>query len=323
MKRALWILAASLPLAAQPKLLINAQTDTRTAASGLEAVVKTLSTAQPQPSWIGYSVPTIKSSNNQLGCDYVRDSNSLTAGVVHLEPPDTAIVMFRIENNQLSRIRSISPYCEIDAGGVPVHWLTDVQPAQSVALLSAYVTDRDPFYGSALSAIGNHADASADQALARFLAANQPENIRQRAVSYVGRRPGGLDTLKKLIASDPDIRVRERAVGSLNDVDTLIAIAKTDKDARLRSQAVSALGRHPGQNVVATLTSVIETDQDQSVRRRALNALQSMPNNEGIPTLIQLVRTQKDLETRKQAMNTLKNSRDPRALSFMEELIKK
>src|SRR5215831_1551641 len=98
MTRALWILAASLPLAAQPKLLVNAQTDTRSAASGLEAVVKTLSTTQPQPSWIGYSVPTIKTSN-QLGCDYVRDSNSLTAGVVHLEPPDTAIVMFRIENN--------------------------------------------------------------------------------------------------------------------------------------------------------------------------------------------------------------------------------
>src|SRR5689334_15438875 len=99
MKRALWILAATLPLAAQPKLLINAQTDTRSAASGLEAVVKTLSTTQPQPSWIGYSVPSIKS--NQLGCDFVRDSNSLNAGVVHLEPPDSVIVMFRIENNAL------------------------------------------------------------------------------------------------------------------------------------------------------------------------------------------------------------------------------
>jgi hypothetical protein len=328
MKRAIWILAASLPLAAQPKLLINAQTDTRSAESGLEAVIKTLSAAQPQPSWIGYSVPTIKSSN-QLGCDYVRDSSSLNAGVVHLEPPDTAIVMFRIENNQLSRIRSISPYCEIDAGGVPVHWLTDVQPAQSVALLSSYVTERDPFYGNALSAIGNHADPSADQALARFLAANQPENIRQRAVSYVGRRPGGLDTLKKLIASDPDMRVRERAVSGLADsrqpeaLDFLTSIAKSDKDARLRSQAVSGLGRHSGPNVVATLTSIVDTDQDPNVRRRALSALQSMPNNEGIPTLIQLVRSQKDLEMRKQAMNTLKNSRDPRAISFMEELIKK
>jgi HEAT repeat protein len=321
MKRALLILAATLPLAAQPKLLVNAQTDTRSAASGLEPIVKSLSTAQPQPMWIGYSVPSTK--GNWLGCDYVRDPSNLNAGVVHLEPPDTVVVMFRIENNQLSRIRSISPYCEIDAGGVPVHWLTDVQPAQSVALLSAYVVDRDPFYSSALSAIGNHADAAADQALARFLAPNQPENIRQRAVSYVGRRPGGADILKKLIASDPDIRVRERAVSALSDEDALIPIAKSNPDARLRSQAVSALGRHSGAKVLSTLTSIIDTDQDPNVRRRALNALQSMPNSEGVPTLIQLVRSQKDLEIRKQAMNTLKSSRDPRALAFLEEVIKR
>ena len=40
MRRALWLLAAALPLAAQPKLLINAKTDTRSAASGLEQVFK-------------------------------------------------------------------------------------------------------------------------------------------------------------------------------------------------------------------------------------------------------------------------------------------
>ena len=49
MKPALWLLAAALPLAAQPKLLVNAQTDTRSAASGLEREYRTLLAAQPQP----------------------------------------------------------------------------------------------------------------------------------------------------------------------------------------------------------------------------------------------------------------------------------
>src|SRR4051794_1471843 len=327
MKRAIWMLAAALPLAAQPKLLVNAQTDTRSAAAGLEREVKALMTTQPQPAWIGYSVPSTRS--NQLGCDFVRDGNNLTAGVVHLEPPDSVVVMFRIENNQLNRIRAISPHCEIDAGGVPVHWLTDVQPAQSVALLTTFVNDRDTFTGGALNALGNHADPSADQALERFIAAGQPENVRLRAVSYIGSRPSGLNTLKRLIASDPDIRIRERAVSSLansrqpESEDYMISIAKTDSDSRLRSQAVSGLGRHSGPKVLATLTSVIDTDKDTAVRRRALSALQSMPNNEGIPTLIQMVRNEKDLEMRKQAMGALKNSRDPRALAFFEEVIRK
>ena len=107
MRRALWLLAAALPLAAQPKLLVNAKMDTRSAASGLEREFKALVGAQPQPSWIGYSVPSTRT--NSLGCDYVRDSN-LTSGVVHLEPPDSAIVMFRVENNKVGRIRTISAH---------------------------------------------------------------------------------------------------------------------------------------------------------------------------------------------------------------------
>ena len=36
MKPLLWLMAAALPLAAQPKLLVNAKLDTRSAAAGLE-----------------------------------------------------------------------------------------------------------------------------------------------------------------------------------------------------------------------------------------------------------------------------------------------
>jgi HEAT repeat protein len=326
MKPAIWMLLAALPLAAQPKLLVNAKTDTRSAASGLEREFKSLLTAQPQPAWIGYSVPSTRANN--LGCDYVRDS-SLTSGVVHLEPPDQVIVLFRVENNQLNRIRSISPYCEIDAGGVPVHWLTDVQPPQSVALLTTLVSDREGIGGNALSAIGHHGDPAADQALEKFIAAGQPENVRMRAVSYIGSRPRGFDLIKKVIASDSDSRVRERAVSSLSNsrqpeaLDLLISIARSDNDQRLRSQAVSGLGRKSGPKIVATLTAVIENDREPSVRKRAISALQSMPDGEGVPILIQMARTQRDLDMRKQAMSSLQNSRDPRALAFFEEIIKK
>jgi hypothetical protein len=36
-----------------------------------------------------------------------------------------------------------------------------------------------------------------------------------------------------------------------------------------------------------------------------------------------MARSQRDLEMRKAAMSTLQHSRDPRALSFFEEVIKK
>src|ERR1035437_73046 len=93
MKPLLCLMAAALPLAAQPKLLVNAKLDTRSAAAGVEQTLRPLVTAQPQPAWIAYSVPA---NRINLGCDYVRDGWS-QPGVIHLEPPDHAMILFRVD----------------------------------------------------------------------------------------------------------------------------------------------------------------------------------------------------------------------------------
>lgn len=329
MKTALLVLAAALALAAQPKLLINAQPDTRSASGGLEPAFRALLTAQPQPAWIGYSVPAVRTYDG-LGCEYVWDGGDGNrgpgSGVVHLEPPDHMVVLMRVEENKVSRLRTVSPDCQIDAGNVPFHWLSDVQPAQSIALLSSLALTS----GNAMHAIAMHNDPAADQALERFLAPDQPEGIRARAVGYFGSTRGasGFEVLKRVIANDNDIRVRERAVSTLGNlrepaaVDLLTSIAKTNPDSRLRSQAVSGLGRKSGSANIAVLTGIAENDADKNVRRRAINALQSMPDGEGVPTLILIAKSSKDPETKKQAMQTLEHSRDPRALTFFEDVLK-
>jgi hypothetical protein len=326
MKRAFWVLAAALQLAAQPKLLINAKLDTRPGAN-LQREFPGLLTAQPQPAWIMYSVPAVRAHN--LGCDYVRDGFN-TQGVVHLEPPDHALVLFRVEGNAVTRIRALSPNCEIDAGDVPVHWLSDVQPAESIALLNTYVPQHEFDTNGAITAIAMHADSGADAALERFVASDKPDWLRQRTASLLGSARGrrGLEILKNLIANDASERVRERAVSGLSNsreadaVDLLISIARTDKNPKLRSQAISSLNRKSGPKVVATFKDAIETDPDLSVRRRAVSALQNMPDGEGVPLLIQLVKTTKDAEVRKQAMNSLGQSHDTRAMAFFEDVLK-
>jgi hypothetical protein len=324
MKPALWLFAAAAALSAQPKLLVNAKTDTRSAAAGLEREFKSLTAAEPQPAWVGYSVPIIR--NVGLGCEYVRDGGA-SAGVVHLEPPTEAIILFRVENHAVNRVRTLSPYCEIDAGGVPVHWLTDVRPAESVALLDTLVNDRERYGDSVLHAIAVHADPAAAQAIDRRLAADQPQSVRLRAVTYAAWR--GLDPVKKIIASDPDIRVRERAVsalGSSRDAgaeELLLSIANSGDDSRLRLQAISALGRRSGARVLSALTTIATKDPDGTVRRRATSALEQMPDGEGVPALIQVIKSEQNAELKKQAMQSLQHSRDPRALAFFEDVLKK
>jgi hypothetical protein len=318
---------AALPLAAQPKQLVNAQTDTRSAAQGLEREFRSLLTAQPQPSWIMYRVPAVRNAG-MGGCDF---NNGYGSGTVHLEPPDHAIILFRVEGNAVGRIRTISPYCEIDAGNLPVHWINDVQPAQSIALLSTFIPERDRVGDSVVQAISVHSDPAADQALEKFLASNQPESLRMRAVSSLGASRGrhGFEVLKRLVGNDPDERIRERAIQSLGNSreadaqDFLISIAKSDANSRLRSQAISSLNRRAGgQKVIDTLTGIAENDADNGVRQRAVSTLQSMPDGAGIPALIQIARNSKNPEVRKKAMQSISGSRDPRALAYLEDVLK-
>jgi hypothetical protein len=324
-KTALWLVAV-LPLAAQPKLLVNAQTDTRPAAGALERVFGELTAAQPQPAWIAYSVPAARGYS--LGCEYVRDDIH-TAGIVHLEPPADAVILYRVEANGVTRIRSLSPDCEIDAGGLPVHWLTGVDPAQSVALLASFVSARDHLGDSMVSAIGVHAGPAADEAIDRFAAPDQPLSLRQHAISAMARRgPHGFEALKKILASDPDERIRERAVNAIASsdepgaADLLLGTARNAPDSRLRAQAVGALARKPTPATAGILAGIAESDPDREVRRRAISALRSLPYDQGVPALIRMAKTSRDPEIRRQSMSSLAQSRDPRALALFEEILK-
>ena len=269
--------------------------DTHSAAAGLEREFRALLAAEPQPAWIGWEVPSVRSYS--LGCEYVSHDGWAAPGVVHLEPPDHAVILFRVVNHALERIRALSPDCEIDAGGVPVHWLSDVKPPESVALLAGLAADSGIARNGALGAIAMHDDAAADSALDRFAAAGQPEDLRRRAMGWLGSARGrhGLETLRNLLASDASTALRVRAVSAIAD-----------------SKEPDALNL-----VIATARN----DRDQQVQRRAISALGNLPAGKGVPVLIEIAQTGKSVEMRKRAMNALQQTHDPRALAFFEQVL--
>jgi hypothetical protein len=252
------LFAVALPVFAQPRLLINAQLDTRPADAGLEREFRALLAAQPQPAWIGYSVPFNRSFN--LGCEYVSPEGRSVPGVVHLEPPAEAVLLFRVVESAVDRVRALSPDCEIDAGGVRFHWLTGVKPTESVTLLEAIGRPES------LRAIALHADASADLALERLTGAGQTDAMRRQAAFWIGAARGrrGLDFLKRLLAMESDPILRGRAIAGLaashepGALDLLISVARDDRDLRVRRQAMNALGRSGDPRAQAFLEDLLK-----------------------------------------------------------------
>jgi HEAT repeat protein len=360
------LLSIALPLAAQQPRLTNAKVETRPAAAGLEQTFKTLVAAQSNAAWIGYAVRAVAGDHQMCcyssfedgagnrccrGCSlesralegrgstFSGTSSSQTGAQtqpVSLEAPGYIFVLYRIEQRQVDRIRNFSADCELDGGGLTVYWLTDVRPAESIALLSSFAIQSDHDRREdhrrgepAIAAIAMHADPAADQALEKFVAADQPQSLREHTVFWLGsaRSRHGYEVLRRLVTQDPSERVREKAIFGLSvsrepdAAPAMISVAKNDASPRVRGQALFWLSQKAGHKEAAAITEAVENDPDTDVKKKAVFALSQLPRDEGVPLLIQVARTNRNPAVRKQAIFWLGQSQDSRALQFFEEVL--
>ena len=254
---------------------------------------------------------------------------------VALEAPTEFLVLARIEGGAVERVRTFTPDCDVDAGGMPVVWLSDVNPDDSIAWLSSLVTAsdvperRDRVAKTAMHAIALHNVPAADRALESFVALTRPEWLRSDTAFWLGnsRADAGARLLARMIAQDPSDKVREKVTFGLSQskqpsaLATLLATARDDKSSRVRGQALFWLAQKAGQQAVAAISGAIENDPDTEVKKKAVFALSQLPRDEGVPKLIDVARTNKNPEVRKQAIFWLGQSHDPRAVQFFEEVL--
>jgi HEAT repeat protein len=330
----------------------NAKVETRPMSGSLEAMLRELAGKAEKPQWVGYSVDQIAGersvccgnyheSNGCGTCNLEKEHDGTTtatqkSGTVKLEGTRQLIVLLRLEAKQVVKIRVASEDCTLDAGGLPFVWLTEVKPAESVALLETYVRgahfeehgDREIGHG-ALTAIALHADASADRAFESFVKPDQPEGLRRQAAFWMGAARGkaGLDALLRMAKNDPSSEVRAHVAFALSvshetgAIDEMIRMAHGDTSSHVRGQSLFWLAQKAGQKAVGTITGAIESDPDTDVKKKAVFALSQLPREEGVPKLIEVAQSNRNPEVRKQAMFWLGQSHDPRALQFFEKVL--
>jgi len=280
-------LLVAAPVLAQTPHVTNGRLVAQAAASGLEATVRSVAASQTEPAWIGYTVPSIPGEHNMCcgdgnywgicgleprnGSTTIVTGSNAAGGTARLEGDRSVMVLLRLENKAVQKIRTFSPDCALDAGGRNIYWLDTVKGGDSVAYLSTFIsrdTDRnDRLSSSALGAVAVHGDQAALPALIRF--------------------------------------------------------AHQDPSTKVLGDALFWLAQRAGERAGSEITTAIEQDPDTDVKKRAVFALSQLPRDEGVPLLIQTARTNKNPVVRKQAMFWLGQSKDPRALAFFEEILRK
>jgi HEAT repeat protein len=346
------VAAVGLALAQQPRLT-HAKLETRAVTAGLDREFQSIVAGENGLAWVGYAQRAVPGDHQMCcyssfedaagnrccrGCALEGERAGVTIsnapGPVSLESPGYLFILFRIEQHAVDRIRTFSADCELDGGGLPIHWLTSVAPAESIAWLNRFATDTDASSDHrtsepAIAAIALHADPAADAALEKLVAQGQPDSVRERATFWLGNARGrrGFEVLRRLVTEDSSDRIREKAVFGLNvskepeAVTVMIQVAKTDRSTHVRGQALFWLAHKAGEKAATAITEAIENDPNTDVKKRAVFALQQLPPDEGVPLLIQVARANKNPAVRKQAMFWLGQSNDPRAGRFFEEVL--
>jgi hypothetical protein len=331
----------------------NGRVETRAATTIAREITAVGTSASPV--WVAWSVPMVQGDRNLCsnwsdGYTFVRgetlertDGSRPTTvapagGPVRLEGGTSLVVLARILDGQLERVRSIGDDCPVDAGGVTIHWLTGVTPAESVKYLDG-LTRVEPLNVSAtrrlaeaaVSALALHQDPSAVPVLDRLSSTATPDgNLRRQAASALAAHRGaqGFDRVVALVKNERGHDLRRSFVGAIAQspiaqaTDALLEIARTDADASVRGEAALRYIRRAGQPALATALAMLDKDPNDEVKRRIISGIGSLPESVAAPALIQLAKSHPSVVVRKDAVSALGRFSDPQARALLEELLR-
>jgi hypothetical protein len=354
------LLSATLSLAQKPKVT-NAKIQEVPAAAGLKTAFDSIVRKQESAAWIGYSIPSTPKERTMccfdswdrdrdgsttgkccMGCNLESGSGSSFSGTnsdcAAPEPLAYSFVFYRVEKQKVSKVRVYSPDCPLDFSNLPLYWLENVDPSQSVAMLTdfALASGQESEFGRSsaghiIQAIAVHDHASADQALEKLVQPDKAVELRKQVIFWLAIERGkrGLELLRKYVPNDSDESFRKHGTFAFSQskepdaVKELISMAHNDASPHVRGQAIFWMAQIGGRKEAQQITDAIESDPENAVKKQAVFALSQMKDGDGVPMLINLARTNKNPVVRKEAIRWLGMTNDPRALDYLEQLLTK
>jgi hypothetical protein len=332
--------ASALVTCAQEPKVTNTQFHSEPVSLGLSATVDRFRHSE-RTLWLGYAVPALPPSHSSA-CTPGQGTSSLEDGCCHeLRLEDTAVdlttsnttnlILLRLEHGDILHLHHVAAGCTLNAGGREFVWLTGVTPEESVAFLGKLAETAGPLTDPSLAALSTHATPKATEVLASLATTGGSNRLREKAAFWLGAERGheGLLALRQLLHTEQDAKLREKLVFDFSvssdpsATDDLIQLAKSDQDSRVRSQALFWLAQKAGKKAVPALNASIENDPSFEVKKKAVFAISQLPKDESVPQLVHIADTNTNFAIRKEAIFWLGQTQDPRALAYIEGVLKR
>jgi len=214
-----------------------------------------------------------------------------------------------------------------------VFWLSQVPGDETVAALDSIL--RDPktppeIQEKAIFALSQHRSARAGAILRDFAARRDANSdLREKAIFWIGqnRSPDNAQFLKDLYAKVESDDLKDKIIFSLSQMGGadnyrwLMDIALNQaEDIEIRKKALFWAGQ--GHNVdVADLVRLYDSMKDRDMREQLIFVYSQRREDAALDKLFDIGKNDPDRELRKKAIFWIGQSRSPRAVEYLQQLI--
>ncbi len=216
-----------------------------------------------------------------------------------------------------------------------VFWLGQVRSERAVPLLEDLLknsTDRET-KDKAIFALSQQSSPRAGQILRDFAEReSENEELREQAIFWLGQKRSeeNANYLKSLYSRVKRDALKDKIIFSLSqqrgfgNAEWIMNIALDPKESiEMRKQALFWAGQNGGAST-ESFASLYDKMTDSEIKDQLIFVLsQRGRDGKALEKLMDIARTDKDKELRSKAIFWLGQSRDPRAVKFLEDLITK
>ena len=231
---------------------------------------------------------------------------------------------------------TVSDDCPIDAGGRPVTGSPASRPPRACASSRAWCGATTCRSTSApvqrLGGVGHrlHRDPAADAILDRLATPTRqrhaaPGRHIARSVSRRARLRDAQDAHRDRERSRAPRVSFVTALGQTRQpgtADALLALAQNDADPKVRAEAVYWYPVRAGAAGITRRATIIDKDADDNVKKRAVSGLAGYRTT-AAPAAHRARSAETNPVVRKEAVSALGQSKDPRAVAFLERYFKR
>jgi hypothetical protein len=246
-------------------------------------------------------------------------------------PPGEGLrVMLRRGPESFDRALAVGTSCPVDAQGLRVVTLEDVDADASVRLLAHIAAGKGGSKrGMALHALAHHAGDEATTALASIAKRGSTRDVRRDAYFWLAEERGtaGYEVVRDALAAGRDDELRRHLVFCLSEsrapgaAQQLVRMARSHPEAEVRGESLFWVSQRKLDGAEAVISHAIDHDASAAVRKKAVFALSQLPHDRAIPALRALVESDRPRSIRREALFWLAQTNDDAVLPVFDELL--